>query len=80
METEKIKDYHLTNASESVAWSGTLFLMRDNKGYYFEYHTGNSNDPVVKKYLPENVNIREIKNMNVKEANEYRLWLFDRPL
>jgi hypothetical protein len=49
--TVLVHDFELTPASQSVAWNGTLQIIRKHSRYYLVYHSGNSNHAVINRTI-----------------------------
>jgi len=64
-----IKNYNLTDASESVAWNGTLILTKGTKNHYLNYHSGNSNHEEMTVKVPVNM-VEKVTKMDKDEALE----------
>lgn len=67
IQAKLVKDYNKTDASESVAWNGTLLLYEAKGNYYLYSHTGNAAHVGGAQLVPDNLK-GKIMEMTAEEA------------
>lgn len=67
-----LKNYHLTDASESVAWNGTLYLIKNEETgkTFLEYHSGNGAHPTTYTFVKES-DVNMVENLSKEDALLY---------